>query len=258
MSALLDVDRPLTLDDLAAIQTDVHSEDSHATAGAIASSLADVTTSDAARAFIDAIGAWEGHYTADSNGALAYQLALAELIDDLYRDRYSNKILGTIRQGPYVHDFVREDLADADQEVVLGAVERAAEGWSPGAKWGDLHRLNLNHPIGMIPVLGRPYRFNQIPYSGSTTTIFKAGHSVTSTPHNVTFVANARVLFDMGAIDDNRVVLLGGQDGWLGSDRFLDQLQIWRAGLTIPMPLSHEAQIDRAVRTTTLAPGAVR
>ncbi|TLU71340.1 penicillin acylase family protein [Lichenicoccus roseus] len=36
-------------------------------------------------------------------------------------------------------------------------------------------------------------------------------------------------------------MLLGGQDGWLGSDDFADQDALWRRGRSVQLPLGVEA-----------------
>ena len=36
------------------------------------------------------------------------------------------------------------------------------------------------------------------------------------------------------------MVLLGGQDGWLGSDTILDQAALWREGRYLDLPLRPE------------------
>jgi len=262
LNELLRSSDAVTLDDLAALQLDVHSIASHRTAGAIAARLEGAGLSADARALVGAIGAWDGRYDADSTGAVAYQRALGKLIDRLYGERYGERIRGTIRSGPYVHDFVRVDLDAAPVETVAAAVEAAAPGWSREQRWGDLHRLRLRHPIGNAPVLGRWFRFGDHAYAGSTTTVMKAAHGAGEGVHGTRFGANARLLMDLGGLDDNRVVLMGGQDGWLGSDRLVDQIPEWLAGRTVPLPLSAEAQAARAVRTLRLGPrggaGAVR
>jgi penicillin amidase len=256
MTQLLEANDAVTLDDLAKLQLDTFSLASHATARALVDRAAELELAPPARALVEAIGEWDGFYETDSTGAVAYQRALGALISRLYEGRYGDRIQNTIRSGPYVHDFVRRDLAQAPKDSLAAALESAAAGWSPGERWGDLHRLRLRHPVGNVPVLGRWFTFGDYPYAGSTTTILKAAHGAGDGRHATRFGANARLLVDMGGLDDNRVVLMGGQDGWLGSDRLLDQIPDWLAGRTIPLPLSAEGQAARAVRTMRLGPAA--
>ncbi|MFG0306371.1 MAG: penicillin acylase family protein [Phycisphaerales bacterium JB040] len=257
MSDLLREDRAYTLDDLATIQRDTYSAASHATAQRIAELAGTLSTDGDGARVAGSIAAWDGRYDIDSAGALAYQAVLRELVELLYRERYGPGIRGTIRSGSYVHDFVREDLdADGAPDAVREALAAAGAKVESGLTWGDAHRLRLAHPIGMVPWLGRPYVFEDVAHAGSTTTIYKSAHPVTAERHRTSFGANARLLCDMGTLDDNRVVLLGGQDGWMGSDRLLDQAAVWRADGTVPLPMSPEGQAARSVRTTVLRGGA--
>jgi len=251
MGDLLGEERTYTLDELGEIQRDTYS--------AASASVRDLITELAPgpSPLVDTVTAWDGRYDRDSAGAAAYQRLLSHLIDELYRARYSEAIIGSIRSGPYIHTFVAEDLrAEGGAESLIRAIDAAERGWDPATAWGDVHRLRLDHPLGAIPVLGAGYRFENFPYGGSTTTIFKGAHRVQPGVHQTTFGANARLLCDMGTLDDNRVVLLGGQDGWLGSDRLLDQADLWQRGAYIELPMTIEAQRARAVRTHTLVPTA--
>jgi penicillin amidase len=41
----------------------------------------------------------------------------------------------------------------------------------------------------------------------------------------------------MKDLDENYFILLGGQDGWIGSDYFLDHVPAWQKGEYIRIPL---------------------
>ena len=262
MTELLEGRDGLTLDDLLEIQLDTFSRASLEAARAIARLAGSgPRLSRDELALVGALAAWDGRYDEDSAGAVAYQLALDALIDRLYRDRYAPAVRAVIRGAPYAHTFVLEDVTSGDPgaaDAVRGAVRAASRRFDPDRTWGDVHRLRLAHPIAMAPFVGRRYVFDEMPWPGSTTTVMKSAHGVTSGRHTTSFGANARVLFDMGGIDDNRVVLLGGQDGWIGSDRMLDQVGLFRDGGTVPLPLSREGQDARAALRTALTPGARR
>ena len=257
MAELLASDRLYTLDDLAAIQLDTFSAASHRLAGLLVEQARSLPLGARETSVLDAIVQWDGHYDADSTGAVSYQVLLSALLDRLYSERYSKAIVNTIRAAPYVHDFVYEDLsASPAPDLLRGALEQAARAFVAERTWGDLHRLRLAHPIGSVPLLGRGYVFDEVPQDGSTTTVYKSAHRVQPGQHSTTFGACARLLCDMGTLDDNRVVLLGGQDGWLGSDRLLDQVPIWQRGGTVPLPLSSSGQRERAIATSALRPSA--
>lgn len=247
--------RGLTLDDLAPMQQDVYSIASHRAARELVRRFTPAPPH--AAALLREIERWDGRYEAGSVGASAYQSLLSALIDRLYERRYGPGIRRSLRTAPYVHDFVREDLASAPPGAPEAALADAAARWHP-EPWGERHRLVLQHPIGAVPLLGRSYVFQDLPWPGSTTTVMKAVHPVSAGAARTVFGANARILFDMGTADDNRFVILGGQDGWMGSDRLLDQAPLFAEGRSIPLPLSWDAQRARAARIGGLEPGGGR
>jgi penicillin amidase len=54
--------------------------------------------------------------------------------------------------------------------------------------------------------------------------------------------------------DANHFVLLGGQDGWLGSTSFADQVPLWRRGDYVTIPLTPTAVRERFAHSVMLAP----
>lgn len=256
MSSLLDGQGVVSLDDLAQIQSDTFSAASHRVAERIVVLASDMPKGSAAGNCISALSAWDGRYDPDSRGAYVYQIVLSCLIDELYETRYGDGIRTTLRSGPYVHDFVFADLLDSSASTkVLAAIRAASRKARADAVWGDIHELSLAHPIGAVPVLGRGYVFDHLAYAGSTSVVAKAAHQITTDKHTPRFGANARLLLDMGTDDDNRVVLLGGQDGWIGSDRLTDMVPLWLGGRFVPLPLSADGQASRSQRRTSLSPG---
>jgi penicillin G amidase len=53
----------------------------------------------------------------------------------------------------------------------------------------------------------------------------------------VQYGAQARHLSDLADPDANHFVLLGGNDGWIGSAQFADQVSLWRERRYVRLPL---------------------
>ena len=68
----------------------------------------------------------------------------------------------------------------------------------------------------------------------------KTAHASTDLRHRASYGANARHVSDLSDLDRNWFVLLGGQDGWLNSSTFLDQVPLWLEGRYLEMPLRLE------------------
>ena len=91
----------------------------------------------------------------------------------------------------------------------------------------------MGHVLGTAPPIGRRYEIATLPISGRRETILKTAHDLTDQSHLTMFGAQARHPPDMGDLDENHFVPLGGQDGWINSTTFADQLTCSRAGDTM-------------------------
>ena len=103
-------------------------------------------------------------------------------------------------------------------------------------------------------MIGGRYLIDRIPVSGSRETALKTAHDLTAEEHDSTFGSQSRHLSDMADPDRNYFILLGGQDGWLNSANFADQVQLWRDGAFVQVPLSEEAVRESFERVTVLTP----
>lgn len=197
---------------------------------------------------------WDGFYDADSRGAAAFEL----LMGRLYRFAHGDEGQEAYWASWNPTQLMRHRLASADPDALRMALGDAAHGvmhdLRDGAVWGDIHRLHLAHPLGAIPGLGRLARFADLPTGGGNETLMKTAHGLAFGRHAARFGANARFLADLADPDRTRVVLLGGQDGWLGAGNFLDQVPLWRNGQAIPLPLRPETARVHATHHTVLRP----
>jgi penicillin amidase len=60
----------------------------------------------------------------------------------------------------------------------------------------------------------------------------------------------------MADLDANWFTLFGGQDGWLGSAAYADQVALWRERRAIRLPLRAETVAAEFPRVTRVTPGA--
>jgi penicillin amidase len=148
------------------------------------------------------------------------------------------------------------DRTPQDQlaKATVRAVKRATAKYKRFSNWGAMHRLRLAHPFGSIPRIGRRYRFGDHPVSGSNETVMKTAHGFAAGRHSVRLGAIARHISEMGEPDANYFVLLGGQDGWLGSTASTDLTALWRRGSYVQVPLRAEVALNRLQHRTVLMP----
>jgi penicillin amidase len=196
---------------------------------------------DSERAIIALLRDWDARYDAESRGALAFELVLfhfTRLFSGENMAEYAAAAhSGVVRlKSLLVHDVTHAPL-ETLTETLHGALRAAATHITNFQTWGDMHRMRLEHPLAILPVIGKRYRFVDYPASGSSDTVMKTAHGLTDERHGTPYGAMSRHISDLADLDRNFFVLLGGQDGWINSANFLDQVPLWRSGRYIQVPL---------------------
>lgn len=183
---------------------------------------------------------WDGRYDAVSRGALAFEVLIYHFMRELNGEE--NLAVYAAFSDPWL--LVRQDLETTEMAAMTAAMARAV---SPAARavarygtWGAIHRLRLSHVLGRFPLIGRRHVHADAPVGGSNETVMKTAHGWSAERHAVRFGANARHISDLSDLDRNWLVLLGGQDGWIGSSTFIDQFDLWQRRALVQMPLRPE------------------
>jgi penicillin amidase len=201
-----------------------------------------------------ALRAWDGDYGEESAGALAFELVLARVAETILPPER----LALYRAVWHGRQLLAEDLDAVAPETLAVAVRDAIavsySSFSKLRRWGEAHRLRLPHPLGSVPLVGRAYRFADLAWPGSNDTVMKSAHGPVTGRHAVTYGSNARYLFDMSDLDGNYLAVLGGQDGALGSAAFADQIDLFRRGEYLQLPLQPATARERFPHRTVLTP----
>ena len=122
--------------------------------------------------------------------------------------------------------------------------------------WGDMHALELRHAFSAIPVIGGKFRFGEVAWPGSTETIWRASHGLSAGKVTTGFGSEARHISDLSDMDSNWFALVGGNDGWINSANFLDQVEPFRTSDLIQVPMRLETVRAKFPYRTTIAPSA--
>lgn len=248
MSERIEAESPVSLDDLQAIQRDVYLASGLAAARALVAAAPD----DASPDFVALVADWDGRYDRASRGAPAYRRWAYELLEGPYVDRLGAELSAAWKGAVTVHDRISADIESGwlTPDEIATTLERAAARHDLQQTWGDVHRLPLQHPLAVAPLIGRGWRFDELPGDGTLGTVRKTAGPFTPDRHRGFFGAQARHVSDLSDPDANWFVLLGGQDGWPGSENLIDQARLWEAGVSIRMPLrraSIEAEYPRVL-----------
>ncbi len=236
---------PFDLTAVRNLQTDVYSRSSVELRNILLAVIEKTgAATEQAEGLIASLSEWTGDYGVESRGALVFELIFVHFMEAYYDRDYSEGERKSVFSVANLARFVTQEIDDAPVDRLKAALDealaRAAEDLVDARVWGDIHRLRLGHLLKNLPLLGNRYEFVDLPVAGSRHTVMKTSHGLTAEVHGTSYGSNARHVSDLSDPDANYFVLLGGQDGWLGSSTFLDQLEPWLAGRDIRLPLRPE------------------
>jgi len=97
--------------------------------------------------------------------------------------------------------------------------------------------MKIAHVLSWIPLLGARFQVEEYGVGGSRETPMKTAHDLVHARHAASYGSQARHISDLSDPDANYFVLLGGQDGWLGSANYSDQTTLWRTRRYVRVPL---------------------
>lgn len=249
-------DKPkLGIADLERLQTDTFAPDAARLAAQLTTEI-DALADLAADPFVRRLKNWNGDYDAQSPGAVAFETFLYHLVLGLYGAAKAADLPELYSQWSYLTTFLVPDLLErgaAEREALIRrALSRGAADAARFPTWGDMHRLQVGTSLARMPLLGRLFVIEDLPVGGSRQTPMKMSHGLERRRHNASFGSMARHISDMADLDANWFTLLGGQDGWIGSETFLDQITLWRERRYIRMPLRRESIAREFPITMTL------
>jgi penicillin amidase len=216
------------------------------------------------------LGGWDGAMTADSAAALLYQMVLPELqagfrralvpaaAQDLIPTVNLHDMLKALaapdaRFGP---DPVKARDAMVETALVAGwqkAVERAGPdpaGW----RWGDLHKVIINHPLSNVPRIAAAFPTIDGGRSGGDGATPMARGLNVKRGYQVSHGASYLQVIDVGGWDNSRFLLLPGQSGDPRSPQYRDFYDRWIAGEMQPLWFSRAAVDAHAARRLVLMP----
>ncbi|MCX7356316.1 MAG: penicillin acylase family protein [Alphaproteobacteria bacterium] len=244
LSDLIESDRKLDAAKMKALQRDTYSPTSVAIRN-LALAKMDAEQPPKVAGIFALLKGWDGRFDADSRGALAFEAFFAALGPELFKAEGREAFWAWVGDTSYARRAVLQAMTQAEEGALRPMLSRAAEAASePVARygtWGAIHHIELRNVLSGLPIAGSNYVFGEFPVGGSNETVMKAAHSPKAAPQRARYGSQSRHVSDLGDPDANWFVLLGGQDGWFNSSTFLDQVDLWRAGNYVQMPLTPEA-----------------
>ncbi len=230
----------VTLDDLKTLQRDTVSLDSRDIAAALAQLIEAVPEAHAA------------------DPRLLAELKAFDGDSSVYGVKSPEELAGPYSDLRQLKRFLVSDIntlaPERKRDILVAAIKRAATDGAKFANWGEMHRLRVQHWLANLPVMGRYFVYGDYPSAGSRETPMKLAHGLINKTTASTFGSQARFVSDMGDPDSSEFVMIGGNDGWLGSENALDEVPLWLSGQYIKMPLRPESVAREFPVVTVLSP----
>ena len=232
-------------------------------------------TGDAARA-AGALRAWDLRMDTTGPSAL-FALFERQLQRDVFDDEAgragiprfgSRKRLAALVEGRLSQAWF-DDVATPEVEGRDQIFERAlAEAWHRGVvlwgtdvvrwRYGEIHRLELGHPLSGVPLVGGWFSRGPFALPGSASTILAYGGPWRGDAIRVTYGPSMRFVTDAADPASSRAVLPGGESGHPGDPHYADQVADYLAGRAHPVPWGAQAAAASAVSTLRLEPADER
>jgi penicillin amidase len=156
-----------------------------------------------------------------------------------------------------VRTSAREGRAEIVERALAAAWRQGVERWGEEvASWpyAEIHVLELEHPLGSLPILGRWFVRGPFPLPGSSTTVDALGGPWKDDRIAIAYGPSMRFVTDARNPADSFAILPGGQAGHPADPHYDDQLPLYLAGDARPVPWGRAAQDRAAVTRLTLVP----
>jgi len=173
----------------------------------------------------------------------------------LLAERRTGHLVRLIREQP--EGWFPDGWADMISDCLSTAVRGLREERGPQHRkwaWGDVRPLTLKHPMGRNRLLARVFNIDPFPWGGDTTTIGHAKPDPREPTANPLVIASMRMVLDVGAWDESRFSMPGGQSGNPFSPHYDDLLRLWRRGGGVPIVWSEDRIQEAAATTLRLLP----
>ncbi|MGB0589582.1 MAG: penicillin acylase family protein [Myxococcota bacterium] len=227
----------------------------------------------------EVLEAWDGRLEPDAVGATLFQLFLVRMIHRVLERIAPNSMGAALGDGatellPYSCIVTRRAghlsglLRDPDAQLFGETPREVAIAEALSATWRDLHvRLGppserwawgtirpmvVAHPFAQKAALARVFNIGPVPGRGDASTVHQGSMDLRDPAQNVIGCATMRSVIDVGAWENSRFVVLGGQSGNPCSPHYEDHVPLWERGEGVPIHWTDDARDAAAVSCLTL------
>ena len=207
--------------------------------------------------FVHTLSRWSGEMKAGSAEAVFFEAFLANMVKNLFQDELGESLYSAFsrlhslpqialerilehEKQAWIDDITTTEHVEDKQELIVKSFHQAAAflreqlgkdetRWT----WGALHTLMFNHPLGNHALLRKQFNLGPFHIGGSGTTLRCTGYDLEH-PFHVVWGASARMVVDLGNLNNSISILPTGQSGQPLDEHYRDQLPLYVGNLYHP------------------------
>lgn len=278
ITQLIEAKDKLSIEDIQKIQTDQHSLLAEGMLPQILEIMKTAEKDERVKELVDILSEWDYQMAADESAPLIFEefylvfarnLMHDEMGDDLFHEyqrygRLTNYMTEYILDNPksvWCDDVTSKDKTETLDEIVARSFEHTADSiMSKYGKnfrtqtWGKAHQVNIEHPLGKVPILNFLFGLNhKEPVGGSYHTVNPYSYDFRK-PFESKTGASQRHIYSMADFDASKVAIPTGVSGIPGSKHYLDQAEDYIRGIYHDDAFSRKAAEEKAVYRMTFQP----
>ena len=196
----------------------------------------------------DILKHWDMNYATDAAGPLIFEKFYFQMVKNLLQDELGQDLfVDYANNGKLPRQFmdhfwrhhcpdIVDDISTSDEKEsfqdivynsfseVMNGIESTLGNNPESWKWGRVHQLTLEHPMGQVKILDMLFHLNRGPYQagGSFHTVSPYSYPF-SDQFNVTHGASHRHIYSVANWDASRVIIPTGESGIPASPHYCDQ-----------------------------------
>lgn len=186
---------------------------------------------------------------------------IGELFDQLPHHPKDFYIYRIMKEGPdeWVDNINTPEKELFDDIIIKSfrdCVAALKDGYGPdheGWKWGNIHKISMDHPLGTVKILDKLFGLNSDQYSvgGSNHTVSPYSYGA---GFKVNHGASERHIFNTADWDESFTIIPTGQSGIPGSEFYLSQFRNYLDGIYYKDAFSEKAVKSAAKYKLVLKP----
>jgi penicillin amidase len=275
---LLDSKEVLGVTDFKTMQADQKSKLVDSILDKMISTLENAELDSVERKAMVVIEGWDRVHSATSVAATVFESFYNKFMENIFQDEMGDELYAAYASVGYTpinaidrfwqegksawfDDINTEEVEDLETLMVNSFKDGVAflsdslgtnlQDW----QWGNLHKLEINHPLGGVKILDKAFNFNKppIPVGGASHTVSPYSYSYVK-PFNSDYGSSHRHIYNIADWDSSFSMIPTGISGIPASEHYCDQSELFVNNIYRNDYLSEELVIESSRYKMVLSP----